>query len=209
MIRSALLAASVAAALRLPAPATAQQQPFWPGGYQQSFPGAVCKASCAGPPPTSVIGFNKPITLYGYTQVGAPGDVPGDVGCDSPLSQVLCQDIADFASDSLCAEGEVATSSCVPVVSEEVQGPLCGATCAGVTAYGGAWLWLRACVPVKMRRRRGERVLRTLAGRCWVQRSSFVPSLLVKGADSLESPCPSGTPRLQRSLAGRRGPRWH
>ena len=91
MIRGALLAASVAAALRLPAPATAQQQPFWPGGYQQSFPGAVCKASCAGPPPTSVIGFNKPITLYGYTQVGAPGDVPGDVGCDSPLSQVICQ----------------------------------------------------------------------------------------------------------------------
>ena len=91
MIRGSLLAASVAAALRLPAPATAQQQPFWPGGYQQSFPGAVCKASCAGPPPTSVIGFNKPIMLYGYTQVGAPGDVPGDVGCDSPLSQVICQ----------------------------------------------------------------------------------------------------------------------
>ena len=89
MIRGALLAASVAAALRLPAPATAQQQT-----YQQSlwdYPGAVCKASCAGPPPTSVIGFNKPITLYGYTQVGAPGDVPGDVGCDSPLSQVICQ----------------------------------------------------------------------------------------------------------------------
>ena len=89
MIRGALLAASVAAALRLPAPATAQQQT-----YQQSlwdYPGAVCKASCAGPPPTSVIGFNKPIMLYGYTQVGAPGDVPGDVGCDSPLSQVICQ----------------------------------------------------------------------------------------------------------------------
>ena len=101
MIRGALLAASVAAALRLPAPATAQQQPFWPGGYQQSFPGAVCKASCAGPPPTSVIGFNKPITLYGYTQVGTGSMlpelsvggaiVPSDVGCKSPLSQVLCQ----------------------------------------------------------------------------------------------------------------------
>ena len=98
MIRGALLAASVAAALRLPAPATAQQQ---------SLPGAVCKASCAGPPPTSVIGFNKPITLYGYTQVvGTFYDssnntilpprfggaiVPSDVGCKSPLSQVLCQ----------------------------------------------------------------------------------------------------------------------
>ena len=79
-------------------------------------------------------------------------------------------DIADFASDSLCAEGEVATSSCVPSyctslipslllpislasgcvpVSEEVQGPLCGATCAGVTAYGGAWLWLRRVCPSK------------------------------------------------------------
>ena len=102
MIRGALLAASVAAALRLPAPATAQQQPFWPGGFQQSFPGAVCKASCAGPPPTSVIGFNKPITLYGYTQVLGTGSmlpelsvggaiVPSDVGCKSPLSQVLCQ----------------------------------------------------------------------------------------------------------------------
>ena len=103
MIRGALLAASVAAALRLPAPATAQQQPFWPGGWKQSFPGAVCKASCAGPPPTSVIGFNKPITLYGYTQVvGTFYDsdlpqrfggaiVPSDVGCKSPLSQVLCQ----------------------------------------------------------------------------------------------------------------------
>uniref|UniRef100_A0A7S3C396 Uncharacterized protein n=1 Tax=Prasinoderma singulare TaxID=676789 RepID=A0A7S3C396_9VIRI len=126
MIRGALLAASVAAALRLPVPAVG-----WPLG-------SVCKASCAGPPPTSVIGFNKPITLYGYTQVGAPFDanVPGYVGCDSPLSQVLCQEIADFASDFFCAEGEVATSSCVPV-SEEVQGPLCGATCAGVTAYGG------------------------------------------------------------------------
>ena len=43
---------------------------------------------------------------------------------------------ADLASDFLCAEGQDATSSCVPV-SEEVQGPLCGATCAGVTAYGG------------------------------------------------------------------------
>ena len=98
MIRGALLAASVAAALRLPAPATAQQQPFWPGGYQQSFPGAVCKASCAGPPPTSVIGFNKPITLYGYTQVGTfyvddepfGGDNVPDY-CSSSLSQVLCQ----------------------------------------------------------------------------------------------------------------------
>uniref|UniRef100_A0A7S3C3B6 Uncharacterized protein n=1 Tax=Prasinoderma singulare TaxID=676789 RepID=A0A7S3C3B6_9VIRI len=121
MIRGALLAASVAAALRLPVPAVG-----WPLG-------SVCKASCAGPPPTSVIGFNKPITLYGYTQVGAPFDanVPGYVGCDSPLSQVLCQEIADFASDFFCAEGEVATSSCVPV-SEEVQGPLCGMTCAGV-----------------------------------------------------------------------------
>ena len=105
MIRGALLAASVAAALRLPAPATAQQQT-----YQQSlwdYPGAVCKASCAGPPPTSVIGFNEPITLYGYTQVvGTFYDssnntilpqrfggaiVPSDVGCKSPLSQVLCQ----------------------------------------------------------------------------------------------------------------------
>ena len=94
MIRGALLAASVAAALRLPAPATAQQQPF-PG-----FLGALCKASCAGPPPTSVIGFNKPITLYGYTQVGTFYDgelqfggaiVPSDVGCESPLSQILCQ----------------------------------------------------------------------------------------------------------------------
>ena len=134
MIRGALLAAFVAAALRLPAPATAQQQ---------SLPGAVCKASCAGPPPTSVIGFNTPITLYGYTHVGAPFDanVPGNVGCDSPLSQVLCQDIADFASDSLCAEGEVATSSCVPVVSEEVQGPLCGATCAGVALQGFSDGW--------------------------------------------------------------------
>ena len=79
MIRGSLLAASVAAALRLPAPATAQQQTF-PG-----FPGAVCKASCAGPPPTSVIGFNKPITLYGYTLVPKlyeglfDGTVP--VGC--------------------------------------------------------------------------------------------------------------------------------
>ena len=79
MIRGALLAASVAAALRLPATATAQQQTF-PG-----FPGAVCKASCAGPPPTSVIGFNKPITLYGYTLVPKlyeglfDGTVP--VGC--------------------------------------------------------------------------------------------------------------------------------
>uniref|UniRef100_A0A7S3FK92 Uncharacterized protein n=1 Tax=Prasinoderma singulare TaxID=676789 RepID=A0A7S3FK92_9VIRI len=140
MIRGALLAASVAAALRLPVPAVG-----WPLG-------SVCKASCAGPPPTSVIGFNKPITLYGYTQVvGTFYDssnssilplrfggaiVPSDVGCKSPLSQVLCQEIADFASDFFCAEGEVATSSCVPV-SEEVQGPLCGATCAGVTAYGG------------------------------------------------------------------------
>ena len=98
MIRGALLAASVAAALRLPAPATAQQQPFWPGGWKQSFPGAVCKASCAGPPPTSVIGFNKPITLYGYTQVGTfyvddepfGGDNVPDY-CSSSLSQVLCQ----------------------------------------------------------------------------------------------------------------------
>ena len=86
MIRGALLAASVAAALRLPAPATAQQQT-----YQQSlwdYPGAVCKASCAGPPPTS-----EPITLYGNTFAGAPigANLPGDVGCDSPLSQVLCQ----------------------------------------------------------------------------------------------------------------------
>uniref|UniRef100_A0A7S3C4R0 Uncharacterized protein n=1 Tax=Prasinoderma singulare TaxID=676789 RepID=A0A7S3C4R0_9VIRI len=135
MIRGALLAASVAAALRLPVPAVG-----WPLG-------SVCKASCAGPPPTSVIGFNKPITLYGYTQVvGTFYDssnssilplrfggaiVPSDVGCKSPLSQVLCQEIADFASDFFCAEGEVATSSCVPV-SEEVQGPLCGMTCAGV-----------------------------------------------------------------------------
>ena len=97
MIRGALLAASVAAALRLPAPATAQQQSL-PGAV-----GAVCKASCAGPPPTSVIGFNEPITLYGYTQVvGTFYDsdlpqrfggaiVPSDVGCKSPLSQVLCQ----------------------------------------------------------------------------------------------------------------------
>ena len=108
MIRGALLAASVAAALRLPAPATAQQQPFWPGGYQQSFPGAVCKASCAGPPPTSVIGFNKPITLYGYTQgvgtfyidddanlanvsFGGPFTSPLPDYCSSSLSQVLCQ----------------------------------------------------------------------------------------------------------------------
>ena len=61
---------------------------------------SVCKASCAGPPPTSVIGFNKPITLYGYTQVGTFYDgelqfggaiVPSDVGCESPLSQILCQ----------------------------------------------------------------------------------------------------------------------
>ena len=92
MIRGALLAASVAAALRLPAPATAQQQHFPNLNVliQTTF---VCKASCAGPPPTSVIGFNKPITLYGYTHVGAPFDanVPGNVGCDSPLSQVLCQ----------------------------------------------------------------------------------------------------------------------
>ena len=107
MIRGALLAASVAAALRLPAPATAQQQPFWPGGYQQSFPGAVCKASCAGPPPTSVIGFNKPITLYGYTHVGTfyvdddanlanvsfGGHTSSNVPdyCSSALSQVGCQ----------------------------------------------------------------------------------------------------------------------
>ena len=42
---------------------------------------------------------------------------------------------ADLASDFLCAEGQDATSSCVPV-SEEVQGPLCGATCAGVALQG-------------------------------------------------------------------------
>ena len=102
MIRGALLAASVAAALRLPAPATAQQQHFPTLNVliQTTF---VCKASCAGPPPTSVIGFNEPITLYGYTQVvGTFYDsdlpqrfggaiVPSDVGCKSPLSQVLCQ----------------------------------------------------------------------------------------------------------------------
>ena len=101
MIRGALLAASVAAALRLPAPATAQQQHFPNLNVliQTTF---VCKASCAGPPPTSVIGFNKPITLYGYTQVLGTGSmlpelsvggaiVPSDVGCKSPLSQVLCQ----------------------------------------------------------------------------------------------------------------------
>ena len=76
MIRGALLAASVAAALRLPVPAVG-----WPLG-------SVCKASCAGPPPTS-----EPITLYGNTLAGAPigANLPGDVGCDSPLSQVLCQ----------------------------------------------------------------------------------------------------------------------
>ena len=97
MIRGALLAASVAAALRLPAPATAQQQHFPNLNVliQTTF---VCKASCAGPPPTSVIGFNKPITLYGYTQVGTfyvddepfGGDNVPDY-CSSSLSQVLCQ----------------------------------------------------------------------------------------------------------------------
>ena len=107
MIRGALLAASVAAALRLPAPATAQQLAALPGLDMVGSVASVCKASCAGPPPTSVIGFNEPITLYGYTQVvGTFYDssnntilpprfggaiVPSDVGCKSPLSQVLCQ----------------------------------------------------------------------------------------------------------------------
>ena len=36
---------------------------------------------------------------------------------------------ADLASDFLCAEGQDATSSCVPV-SEVPQGPFCGASCA-------------------------------------------------------------------------------
>ena len=106
MIRGSLLAASVAAALRLPAPATAQQLAALPGLDMVGSVASVCKASCAGPPPTSVIGFNEPITLYGYTLVPKllqglfDGTVP--VGCDfegddpdgaeyAQEAQVFCQ----------------------------------------------------------------------------------------------------------------------
>ena len=63
-----------------------------------------------------------------YTRQHSRARIPGT--CAAALIRTHTAK-ADFASDSLCAEGEDATSSCVPV-SEEVQGPLCGMTCAGV-----------------------------------------------------------------------------
>ena len=75
-----------------------------------------------------------------YTRQHSRARIPGT--CAAALNRAHTE-IADFASDFFCAEGEVATSSCVPSycpdatsscvpVSEEVQGPLCGMTCAGV-----------------------------------------------------------------------------
>ena len=73
-----------------------------------------------------------------YTRQHSRARIPGT--CAAALNRTHT-DIADFASDSLCAEGEVATSSCVPSycpdatsscvpVSEVPQGPFCGASCA-------------------------------------------------------------------------------
>ena len=63
-----------------------------------------------------------------YTRQHSRARIPGT--CAAALIRTHTAK-ADFASDLLCAAGEDATSSCVPV-SEEVQGPLCGMTCAGV-----------------------------------------------------------------------------
>ena len=79
-----------------------------------------------------------------YTRQHSRARIPGT--CAAALNRAHTEN-ADIASEFLCAEGEVATSSCVPSycpdatsscvpVSEEVQGPLCGATCAGVALQG-------------------------------------------------------------------------
>ena len=82
-----------------------------------------------------------------YTRQHSRARIPGT--CAAALFRTHTAK-ADFASDSLCAEGEVATSSCVPGYcgpiatskgcvnsDEEVQGlTLCGATCAGVALQG-------------------------------------------------------------------------
>lgn len=61
-----------------------------------------------------------------YTRQHSRARIPGT--CAAALIRTHTAK-ADFASDSLCAEGEDATSSCVPV-SEVPQGPFCGASCA-------------------------------------------------------------------------------
>ena len=82
-----------------------------------------------------------------YTRQHSRARIPGT--CAAALNRTHTEN-ADIASDFLCAEGEVATSSCVPGYcgpiatsegcvnsDEEVQGlALCGATCAGVALQG-------------------------------------------------------------------------
>ena len=80
-----------------------------------------------------------------YTRQHSRARIPGT--CAAALNRAHTEN-ADIASEFLCAEGEVATSSCVPGYcghatspcvnsDEEVQGlTLCGATCAGVALQG-------------------------------------------------------------------------
>ena len=80
-----------------------------------------------------------------YTRQHSRARIPGT--CAAALNRAHTEN-ADIASEFLCAEGEVATSSCVPAYcghatspcvtsNEDVQGlTLCGATCAGVALQG-------------------------------------------------------------------------
>ena len=85
-----------------------------------------------------------------YTRQHSRARIPGT--CAAALIRTHTEN-ADFASDFFCAEGEVATSSCVPAYcghatspcvtsNEDVQGlTLCGATCAGVALQGFSDGW--------------------------------------------------------------------
>ena len=71
-----------------------------------------------------------------YTRQHSRARIPGT--CAAALNRAHTEN-ADIASEFLCAEGEVATSSCVPALlsNEDVQDlALCGATCAGVALQG-------------------------------------------------------------------------